>query len=196
MTLIEVAILLIATLAMVAALAPSISATIRRAETVQALAVMGNIDNAIGDSLGDMSYTYFTWDGAKNTLATKVQLIVGDGDTPRDVSATGSATWQQAENDTTVDFLEHHLILNLPGGVNVYNPPGAATEWRGAYLNGPMAPDPWGNRYMVNVQFLGPPAQDVVVYSAGPDEEIDSAYSALDFNVIPVDDDLFIITEN
>lgn len=196
LTLIEVSILIVATLAIVGALAPSIAAVVLRAETVTATTTLSQIDQAIESALGDMGYTYMNSDGVKNNAGSRVNLIVGDGDIPREVSATGSATWQQTVNGTTVDFLERHLMTNNPGGniANAYNPPGTA-EWRGAYLNGPMDPDPWGNRYMVNVEYLGPDNNDVVVYSAGPDEEIDSAYTALNFTTITVDDDLFVINE-
>jgi hypothetical protein len=196
-TMVEVAVILVVTLAIIGVLAPTISAVILRAETVAATTALNDIDQAINNVLGDMNYTFFNFDGVKNSEASRVFLMVGDGDTPREVSGTGSATWQQAVNATTVEFLEWHLLTNTPAGnpANAYNPPGAATEWRGAYLNGPMDPDPWGNRYMVNVEYLGASNNDVVVYSAGPDEEIDSAFTALNFNTLTVDDDLYVIQE-
>jgi type II secretory pathway pseudopilin PulG len=80
--------------------------------------------------------------------------------------------------------------------------------WRGPYITAPVDPDPWGNRYAVNARYLDPQAssgnttsedgtglgngyeQDVVVLSAGPDEEIDT-----DFNIdgiTPGDDDILV----
>jgi hypothetical protein len=201
-TLIEVAILLTATLAVVGLLAPTLSAVVLRAETVTAQATMANIDDAINDVLGDLPHTYFTWDGtwvsAAGSVGVKVQLVVGDGDIPADVSGTGSATWQSAVNNTTVDYLERHLISNTPGGTGAYTT-AVANSWRGAYLNGPLDPDPWGNRYMVNSLYLGTGGannNDVVVLSAGPDEEIDSPFTALNFNALAdTGDDLWIIQE-
>ena len=178
MSLIEVAIILAATLAIAGALSPSISATVRNAQTAAATTVMGQIQTQVLAALADMNYSAFTSDGQKS--GPMVNLLVSDGDTPREVSALGDAAWQSAVDDTTVDFLERHLVTNMPGGsaLNAYVP-GGANAWRGAYLTAPVDPDPWGNRYMVNVQYLGAgSANDVVVYSAGPDEQIDTAFTA------------------
>jgi len=57
--------------------------------------------------------------------------------------------------------------------------------WRGPYIADRVDPDPWGNRYMANVFGLYTPANQtadgygtaVVCYSAGPDEEIDTAFN-------------------
>ena len=72
-------------------------------------------------------------------------------------------------------------------------PPGGGTEWRGAYLTSPVDPDPWGNRYAVNVEFLTGGTQDVVVMSAGPDEQVDSPYAG--DGLTAGDDDLFVLVE-
>jgi hypothetical protein len=86
-------------------------------------------------------------------------------------------------------------------------------------MTGPVDPDPWGNRYAVNVAFLDPsptavlggitatlavgsaigvldyPRMDVFVLSAGPDEEIDTK-SAQD-GVVPGDDDfVYVVSGN
>ena len=73
--------------------------------------------------------------------------------------------------------------------------------WRGPYITAPIDPDPWGNRYGINSGFLDPVANsgnatapsngyeyDVVVLSAGPDEEIDTQWSV--DGLTPGDDDL------
>ena len=57
--------------------------------------------------------------------------------------------------------------------------------WRGPYIADRVDPDPWGNRYMANVFGLYTPADmtsdgfgtAVVCYTAGPDEEIDTAFN-------------------
>lgn len=70
-----------------------------------------------------------------------------------------------------------------PGGGHGFN---SEFAWRGPYLDA-VRPDPWGNRYMSNVQFLTMPATDtvndatgfnrpVIVISAGPDEQIDTKF--------------------
>lgn len=81
----------------------------------------------------------------------------------------------------------------------------AEFSWRGAYLTTPINPDPWGNRYMVNVQFLDTQpdllanfndmALDVFVLSVGPDEEVDTFF-AMDGAFPGDDDEIFIISGN
>jgi type II secretory pathway pseudopilin PulG len=171
--------------------------------------------------------------------ANRVNLLVGDGDIPVLAAAIAAETfWTQAVNGATVDTFSNHLIENLPGeaaadryrnpsdifiaapgGNNIdfarssssgFNAPYA---WRGAYLRGPVDPDPWGNRYVANVAFLDPsataviagitagfafadyPRLDVFVLSAGPDEEIDTR-SAQD-GAVPGDDDfIYVVSAN
>lgn len=72
-----------------------------------------------------------------------------------------------------------------PGGGHGFN---SEFAWRGPYLDA-LRPDPWGNRYMSNVQFLTMPGTEIVndasgfnrpviVISAGPDEQIDTAFGS------------------
>lgn len=167
--------------------------------------------------------------------ANRVNLMVSDGDIPALSAALAAETfWTGAVNGGTIDTLSNHLTENTPaeaaaghyrnpsdiavvtpGGNNIdfarssssgFNAPYA---WRGAYLRGPVDPDPWGNRYAVNVAFLDPsataavagitagfatadyPRLDVFVLSAGPDEEIDTR-SAQD-GAVPGDDDFIYV---
>jgi len=164
--------------------------------------------------------------------ANKVYLLVSDGDIPTLATAVSTESyWTQAVNSSSVDTLSNHLIENLPAetsGNRYRNPTDIAlssvgsqnidfarTEssgfnapyaWRGPYLRGPVDPDPWGNRYAVNVAFLDPSPTDTVsgitagftastdyarldvfVLTAGADEEIDTK-SAQD-GAVPGDDD-------
>ena len=81
-----------------------------------------------------------------------------------------------AYNAIDVNSLEDEYLLPVfpaPGGLRV------GQGWRGAYLSGPIGPDPWGNRYAANTVFLNPSADstgtgtgsffDVFVLSAGGD---------------------------
>jgi type II secretory pathway pseudopilin PulG len=172
----------------------------------------------------------------------RIDLLVSDGDIPTLGSGVSTETfWTQAVDvvsNFTVDTLANHLGQNTPfddtygsfpyrtpahiavggGGNNIdfaraesggYNAPYA---WRGAYLSTPVRPDPWGNRYAVNVGFLKSstttaitgitagfattdyPRLDVFVLSAGPDEEIDTR-SAQD-GAVPGDDDVIYIVSS
>ena len=169
----------------------------------------------------------------------RVDLLVGDGDIPPYNATLGAleSFWTQVLNAGTVDTLSNHLIENepieqgseryrtpsdvivgSPGGNNIdfaraessgFNAPHA---WRGGYLTGPVDPDPWGNRYAVNVAMLDPQVttqppntqtlasvadysrMDVFVLSAGPDEEIDTS-ATLD-GAVPGDDDLLHVVSS
>ena len=113
----------------------------------------------------------------------------------------------------TIDTLANHLIHNTPqnetdqgartpanmvdgdssstirGGLRFDPPSGQGFNsmfaWRGPYLSDAVDPDPWGNRYMVNVFALYHPQGDdsdgfasaVVCYSAGADEEVDTNFN-------------------
>jgi hypothetical protein len=194
LTLLEVALLLTATTALVAALMPTLTATIAHAETTVATTAMTDIQTQVLDMLNDVSFTSFTINGASG--GTHVEILVSDGDIPREVSGTGSAEWQRPVDNATglVDFIERHLVTNTPRG-NVANdyPTTGGSPWRGAYLSAPVDPDPWGNRYAVNVEFLTGGNQDVVVFSSGPDEQVDSAYSQN--GLTAGDDDLIVLVE-
>lgn len=172
--------------------------------------------------------------------ANRVNLLVSDGDIPVLAAAINTETfWTLAVNGNTVDTLSNHLIENTPADAaasRYRNPPdivvaapggdnpdfartsssgfNAPYAWRGPYLRGPVDPDPWGNRYAVNVAFLDPaptgaiagavitggfvfgdyPRLDVFVMSAGPDEEIDTE-SAQD-GAVPFDDDFVFIVSS
>jgi hypothetical protein len=193
-TLFEVALMLTATSALVAALMPTLTATIQHAEIATATTAMTDIQTQVLEMLDDMNFNSFTITGTSG--GTDVEILVSDGDIPREVSGTGSAEWQRPVDNAggLVDFLERHLVTNNPRG-NVANdyPTAGGNRWRGAYLTAPIDPDPWGNRYAVNVEFLTGGSDDVVVFSAGPDEQIDSEYE--DNGLTAVDDDLIVLVE-
>jgi hypothetical protein len=60
-------------------------------------------------------------------------------------------------------------------------------------MNAPIDSDPWGNRYAINVEWFNGGAEDVVVFAAGPDEEIDSAYAVN--GLTAGDDDLVLLVQ-
>jgi type II secretory pathway pseudopilin PulG len=167
--------------------------------------------------------------------ANRVDLLVSDGDVPTLATAVATDTlWTLAVNGLEVDTLSNHLAENAPGDDSDqrYRNPGDITipfvggnnidfarsessgfnapyAWRGAYLRSPVNPDPWGNRYAVNVAFLDPaptaviagvpvafgpgdyPRLDVFVVSAGPDEQIDT--SVAQDGAVPGDDDFIYL---
>jgi hypothetical protein len=143
-----------------------------------------------------------------HAASNRVDLLVTQGEAPAvDASAVragaGVTDWDDSLDHGAVQLLDHHLVTNTPGSLaaNAYRTAAAmsvTTEfdpdsgarfnaehaWRGAYLPGPLGPDPWGNRYAVNVEFLerpigaGPAGQvnDVFVISAGSNGRIETRF--------------------
>jgi hypothetical protein len=134
-----------------------------------------------------------------------VDLLVGSGAVPTVSVArsTAGTDWDDAVNDAAVQRLEYFLVQNTPSNlaanayrtassmsvVGEFDPDSGALynaehAWRGAYLPGPIGPDPWGTRYAVNVEFLaralgaGPSGNvnDVFVISAGADRAVDTRF--------------------
>jgi type II secretory pathway pseudopilin PulG len=201
-SLVEVSIVLMAVAILTAVAAPAASRTLDRARVSRALADAEALKEAMVLWKADLgSYTGFVVDGtAANN--TPVELAVTDGDTPIEVSFDGDEKWISPVALTPdpgfviTDFIENHLILNNPfGGANAdAYPLAGGNSWHGAYMNGPLDPDPWGNRYAMNVKFLKAPSNtknDVIVLSAGPDEQIDTAYQV--DGIFPGDDDIVVM---
>jgi type II secretory pathway pseudopilin PulG len=214
----------------------------RQARAREDVMVIANAINEFIADNGENQFLRNASDGTASQPPThgvgdinRVDLLVSDGDIP----TSAELFWIQPVNGAAVDTLSNHLIENMPGelignryrngpDVTVVSPGGnnidfakatssgfnAPYSWRGPYLRGPVDPDPWGNRYAVNVAFLDPsptaaitsgitagfsaaadyPRLDVFVLSAGPDEEIDTN-SAQD-GALPGDDDVIFIVSS
>jgi type II secretory pathway pseudopilin PulG len=143
--------------------------------------------------------------GPSHGANTRVDLLVSAGAIPTlTATARGAGTdWNAAVDNAAIQTMENYLVLNTPGGssANAYRTGATMTgtgnfdpdsgagfnapyAWRGAYLTGPIGSDPWGNRYMANVEFLARTqgttgsgsAKDVLVLSAGPNERTDTVF--------------------
>lgn len=131
-----------------------------------------------------------------------VELLVSSGDIPA-LGPGGDEAWVVVPDGQAVDFLEYYLVANRPGnevdrrfptpddcGV-VPGPLAPVQAWQGAYSSIGSG-DPWGNRYMINTAFLlTGEIEDVVVLSAGPDEEVDTAFAR--DGLVAGDDDLMLL---
>ena len=114
--------------------------------------------------------TWPIWeDGTKtgpNDRATKY-LVSSSGDFP-DVGTTKyDFTPGKGKNPPpTTDTIRNQLMDNAPG----YPVTDPKRAWRGPYLSKDPT-DPWGRKYVVNVETLKPglTMRDVLVLSAGPD---------------------------
>ena len=177
-TILEATIVLAVAAILVAAAAPATSRTLETARLSRAASDVDAIASAIHNFITDNSFVPFTITGA--SAGDVVEVLVSDGDIPT-LGAGGGANWDDVVSvagAVDVDFLEKHLVTNVltGGSPNAYTT--GSTGWRGAYINAPVDPDPWGNRYAVNVEYLKTTtANDTFVVSAGPDEQITTAYT-------------------
>jgi type II secretory pathway pseudopilin PulG len=186
-SLLEVTFMMTLMAALTAALAPTFAATVRNARAARATLDGQKIRDAI-NSFKTNGFAIFTNDGSQLAVS-QVEFLYGDGDIPE---AGSSTLWRNTTANNVNDFLEEHLVANSFNGPFAYST-SIAPVWRGAYLNGPVDPDPWGNRYAVNVVYLGPNVNDVVVLSAGPDEAVDTSDTGNPLT--PADDDILVLVE-
>jgi type II secretory pathway pseudopilin PulG len=187
LSLLEVTFMMTLLAVLAAAMAPTVAATVRNARTTRAMLDAQQIRDAINNFKGN-GFTTFTNNGTQLAL-NQVEFLYSDGDIPE---AGSSTLWRNTTANSVNDFLEEHLITNSFNGVFAYSTL-VAPVWRGAYLDGPVDPDPWGNRYAVNVIYLGPNVNDVVVISAGPDEAVDTP--ATGNPLTSGDDDIVLLIE-
>lgn len=191
-SLIEATIVLTAMSILTAAMTPVAKRTLDQARLSRVVTDEAAIKTAVTNFLTDTGFIGFFDDGVSGAAADvdTVDMLVSDGDIP---SCTGGPNqgcavaplWSATVTGIAVDFLERHLVTNNPGAnaANDY-PVSGVLYWKGAYINAPVDPDPWGSRYMVNTRWFainsvcGAPsrANDVFVLSAGPDQAIDTAF--------------------
>jgi type II secretory pathway pseudopilin PulG len=223
-TLIEVTIILLVLVILGAILLPMAERFIDLARLARVREDIGALAAVIELFKVDTCDTFFKIDGTgPNTAANRLDLMVGDGDTPPVNNASDFKNfWLEAIDSPLpapqvyVDTIANHLALGMP-----YGDPGRAYPrpdpldpnpfrcgWRGAYIQTPIQADPWGNRYMINVAFLGPAApgpndgrlgigdfgyKDTFVLSAGPDELVSTGF-AVDGVVAVGDDQIAVVS--
>lgn len=212
-SLIEASIILSVFAMLTAVLAPSIGGYISDAQHAAAKKDIEVIASAVTRMLTDTGEAWVLRDGNGGALtappshaaANRVDLLVGSGAVPTVSVArsTAGADWDDPVDNAGVQRLEYFLVQNTPSNLaaNAYRTAASmsvTTEfdpdsgalfnaehaWRGSYLPGSVAADPWGTRYAVNVEFLaralgaGPSGNvnDVFVISAGPDRVIDTRF--------------------
>jgi len=198
-TLVEVTIILLVLVILSGILLPTIERFIDLARYVKAKEDTGMIAAIIELWKVDNCSRYFKQNGnAGSSSANRVDMIVSGGAIATNSFgvAPPNGYWNEAidlaaPGDTTlvVDTMDNQLVTGVPFGnpANTYPRPltlnPADCGFRGAYITGPVTSDPWGNRYMANVAFLGPVGTrglgastppgfnqyDVFVLSAGAD---------------------------
>ena len=129
--------------------------------------------------------------GGPGLAANLVDLLVGPGNTP---SVAAANTWTTG----TTDALADQLVANAPG----YTAKTATAQfgWNGPYLTSTIGPDPWNNRYAVNIGLIdttagtqtaaGATKSAVWMITAGPNGQIETAYSQAITTAVSSGDDI------
>ena len=175
LTLIELIVVLAALAILVAILIPTVISLPEQAEELRAK----NDARGIGEAIQNLHKDLAKWPVYASSPLTPanatLERLTSAGNAPGVSGAPGTADWIIA--DATTDALDDHLATNRLSDASQY--PGTGEfAWRGSYLA--EAPeDPWGNRFIVNVQWLQPGASPNVVWvlSAGPNKIIETTFA-------------------
>jgi general secretion pathway protein G len=170
-TLIEI-IIVLAIIGMLAGiLAPTLTKYVQNSKLRRATEDVKMLGDAIGNFYNDMG-EWPIWEAGSAMKRTDpaYNILRSTGDDP----GTGTSGWDLA-TATEVDTLEEQLGINGP----TYGTTGR-NAWRGPYIEQFRA-DPWGNSYLVNVQYLQPANETgmnpVYIISAGPNELLETNYT-------------------
>ena len=180
-TLIELTVVLAVIVTLALMLTPSITNFINDSRVVRARKDTQTIASAVVQFYRDNGF-FPQWgtaqSGGPGTAANKVDLLISDGNVP--IVATPN-TWTTG----TVDMLTDQLMSNAP--TYTLKNATATFGWNGPYLSSGLGADAWNNRYMVNVGLLdntqgtqgagGATKNSVWVMSAGPNGQIETAYT-------------------
>jgi hypothetical protein len=122
-----------------------------------------------------------------------VDLLVSPGNIP---TVAAPNTWTTG----TTDALADQLMSNAPG--YTMKTATAAFGWNGPYLSSEIGGDAWNNRYMVNTGLLdttqgtqtsgGATKSAVWMISAGPNGQIETAYTQAITTAVKTGDDIAV----
>lgn len=181
LSLVEVTIMLLVLMLLTGVLAPSIFDFVNDARWVKVKEDCEAIGVTIARMMRDVPSCLRVNGTLGCTVTNRLDLLFSDG-TIGGIAAGGTGSFLAytlaGANDfdasynwnaaiTNDDSMERHFTRNDPGGTvaNAYPVPSAlftgipvgpqfALGWRGAYMAGPIGPDPWGGAYLVNTIFL------------------------------------------
>jgi hypothetical protein len=173
LSLVEVTIMLLVLMLLTGVLAPSIFDFVKDAQWVKVKEDCEAIAVSVARLTRDVG-ACVKFNGAGTcTKGNRVDILYSDGpdvtwgmfnddggtvfSSPGNIAS--ALTW--ANDDTRGDSMEHQFTDNTPNYLAPANlgsytnvGPQFNLGWRGAYLSGPIGPDPWGHKYLVNTVFL------------------------------------------
>ena len=177
LSLVEATIILMVLATLATVIRPTIVAFANDAKQVTATKDVASIGSAILQVLRDSGSRCLRLAGTTDcTMANRVDLLVSGGANPGSVLVAdvtfddntaanqGTFNWLPSTNAPQAgqqDTIDDQLIENdnaTPYSTVSFPSAGGGPRmklgWRGAYLNGPIGGDPWGNKYQANTIFL------------------------------------------
>lgn len=183
-TLLEITLVLAVIAILGFVLAPSLLNFLNQSRHARARSDVEAIAEAVQEFFIDNGFFPQFADAARTQ---RIRLLVTPGAVGE---AVPGATGWTVTDPSAIDLIANQLINNRPsyGGVGYpLRTSSSGSGWKGPYLSDSLQSDPWGNRYVVNVEFLsvlpGPIEMDGVqekravwAMSAGPDGVFDTLY--------------------
>ena len=172
--------MLAVTVTIAAVLTPSITDFILDSKLARAQSDCRTIASAIAlFQLDNGFYPFWTRaeNGGPGLPGNRLKILVGPGDPPLEEQPS---EWTSG----AAGLLSEQLVENTPG----YRRGNQTSQfgWRGSYLASEIYPDPWGHRYVVNIELLNASASAtaarggvkaaVWVLSAGPNGVIETPF--------------------
>jgi prepilin-type N-terminal cleavage/methylation domain-containing protein len=193
-TLIELTVVLAVLVTLALVLTPSITNFINDSRVARARTDTKTVAASLVQFYKDNGF-YPQWvtatAGGPGTPANRRDLLISPGNVPTTAAAS---LWTTGTNDT----IANQLMGNTPAytvktATNTYG-------WNGPYLSSGIGADPWNNRYMVNVNLIdttlgtqtsaGVTKSAVWVISAGPNGQIETAYTQSITTAVTAGDDI------
>lgn len=183
-TLLEITIVLAVIAILGLILAPSIVSFLNQSRLARAQNDVRAIGDAVVSFVEDNGF-HPQW--AEGQRVSRIQLLVSPGATGD--AQPGAEPWLNTQPGS-IDLIANQLINNRPSfGATGYPLKTAlsGSGWNGPYLGARLQEDPWGNRYVINVEHLSnsidameadgqQEKRAVWVLSAGPDGIFDTTY--------------------
>jgi prepilin-type N-terminal cleavage/methylation domain-containing protein len=179
-TLVELTVVLAVIVTLALILTPSVTNFISESRLARAHTDSQTIASAVVQFYRDTGF-FPQWAvaqaGGPGPAQQRLQLLITPGTAPMEASPSPWTTG-------TSGLLADQLTANGPG--YAMRTVTSAFGWNGPYVSTEFRPDPWGNRYIVNIGLidssvgvineLGQPKAAVWVLSAGPNRIIETPY--------------------
>jgi len=180
-TLIELTVVLAVIVTLALVLTPSIANFINDSRSARARSECQTIAAAIMQFYRDNGF-YPAWKVARNggpgLPQNRLQLLVSPGNVPLEEQTSG---WTSG----VAGLLSEQIVGDIPG--YTLRTPTSQSGWSGPYVSSEINADPWGNRYVVNIELIDTTAAAtglngrvkaaVWVLSAGPNGTIETLYN-------------------